>query len=296
VLSNVDGYAPGRARRTAASLADRWIESRLAATTRAVRAALRRYRFNDAASALYQFIWHEFCDWYLEIAKLSLYRAEAPADRLRTQHTLVTVLERTLRLLHPFMPFITEELWQQLPREGESIMVARYPRVRAGQADAAAEREMAAVMELVTAVRNVRGEMRIAPGVILGVTVRAAGEHAELFTAQQPLVEALARVRLTIDPAAARRAGTALAVVGASEVYVDLAGVVDLAAERQRLAKEIARARESVGFVSAKLARADFVEKAPAEVVERERARLVEQQALLDKLEASRLWIDDGQP
>ena len=122
---------------------------------------MRRYRFNDAASALYQFIWHELCDWYLEIAKLSLYRAGEPAARLRTQHTLVTVLEQALRLLHPFMPFITEEIWQQLPHRGESVMVAPYPRRRAALTDGAAERDMGLVIELVTALRNIRGEMRI---------------------------------------------------------------------------------------------------------------------------------------
>src|SRR5262249_11332928 len=143
VLANLEAYRATAARRTPRELPDRWVESRLAATVRDVRQHLKRYRFNDAASALYQFIWHELCDWYLEIAKLSLYRAESPAARLRTQHTLVTVLETALRLLHPFMPFITEELWQRLPHRGESIMVAPYPRAKAGQTDAEAEREMA---------------------------------------------------------------------------------------------------------------------------------------------------------
>jgi valyl-tRNA synthetase len=294
VLANLEGYAPAAARRTPRDLADRWIESRLAATVRDVRQHLKRYRFNDAASALYQFVWHELCDWYLEIAKLSLYRAESPAARWRTQHTLVTVLETALRLLHPFMPFITEELWQRLPHRGDSVMVAPYPRVKAGQVDADAERDMAAVMELVTAVRNIRGEMRIAPGAPLAVTVRPAAVHAALFTSARPLVESLTRAALTLDAAATRPPTSALALVGDSEVYVSLAGVVDLDAERQRLGKEIARVRETIDFVTAKLGRADFVEKAPAEIVERERSRLAEQRTLLEKLEASRRWIDDA--
>src|SRR5919198_3028321 len=172
VLSNLDGYDAAKARKAEPALADRWIQSRLAATAGAVRAALRRYRFNDAASAVYQFLWHEYCDWYLEIAKLSLYRAAEPVERLRTQHTLVEVLETTLRLLHPFMPFVTEEVWQRLPHKGESIMVAPYPKATRKHHDPAAEREMAAVMDVVTAVRNIRGEMRIAPGAILSVTLR----------------------------------------------------------------------------------------------------------------------------
>jgi valyl-tRNA synthetase len=294
VLANLDGYTPAAARRTAPALAERWIEGRLHTTTAVVRRALRRYRFNDAASALYQFIWHELCDWYLEMAKLSLYRPDAPAARLRTQHTLVTVLESALRLLHPFMPFITEEIWQQLPHRGVSIMRAPYPRARRVAVEDRVKADMETVIALVTALRNIRGEMRIAPGVVLTATARAVDGHAALFEGQAPLVEALARVRLSIDLEATRRAGTALAVVGASEVYVDLAGVVDLVAERQRLDKEVAKVQEAIAFVGGKLARPEFVERAPAEIVERERARLAEHRALLDKLEASRRWIDDG--
>src|SRR2546428_12078214 len=120
----------------------------LAATIAEILSSIRRYRFSDAASSVYQFLWHEFCDWYLEIAKLSLYRAESPARRARTQATLVRVLEATLRLLHPFMPFITEELWQRLPHHGESIMIAPDPRGARKQRNADAERQMTAGMDL----------------------------------------------------------------------------------------------------------------------------------------------------
>jgi valyl-tRNA synthetase len=296
VLANLEGYRPAAARQSPPTLADRWIESRLQATIHAVRRALGRYRFNEAASALYQFVWHEFCDWYLEIAKLSLYQQESAAVRARTQHTLVSVLEPTLRLLHPLMPFITEEIWQQLPHRGESIMVAPYPRARAARIDSEAERQIQSVIDLVTAIRNVRGEMRITPGVSLAVTVRATDEHLTLFEEQRPLIEMLARCRLTIDPDASRPTNAALTVVGASEVYVDLTGVVDLVAERQRLTKEMARLDETLAFLTGKLARSDFVERAPAEIVERERTRLAEARALRDKLEESRRWIDDGRP
>ena len=294
VLSNLDGYEPARARRAPRRAADAWIESRLAATVGAVRTSLRRYRFNDAASAIYQFLWHEFCDWYLEIAKLSLYRPERPAERLRTQHTLVTVLEATLRLLHPFMPFITEELWQRLPHAGDSIMVAPYPRARGRRGDPEAERAMRAVMDVTTAIRTIRGEMRIPPGVALAATLRPPRDARGLFEAGRPLVEALARARLTLDPDAARPRNSALAVVGTAELYVELEGVVDLAAERQRLQKEIGRAAEAIAFLRGKLARKEFVERAPVEIVERERERLGEQEALRAKLAASLGWIGDG--
>jgi valyl-tRNA synthetase len=294
VLANLDGYDAGRARRVPPSLADRWIASRLARAVGEVRANLRRYRFNDAASAVYQFMWHELADWYLETAKVPLYRADDPARRLRTQHTLVTVLETALRLLHPFMPFITEELWQRLPHRGESIMVAPYPRVPRRAIDEEAERRMGAIMGVVTAIRNIRGEMRIGPGVTLSVIVRAGGDHAGLLEEHRALVEALARVRLAVDPQATRPAASALAVVGPSEVYVELAGVVDLAAERARLEKEVRRAGDAVASIESKLARPEFVERAPAAVVERERERLAEQRRVLEKLEASLAWIRDA--
>jgi valyl-tRNA synthetase len=291
VLSNLDGYDARRARKAPPALADRWIRSRLAATIRGVREALRRYRFNDAASAIYQFVWHELCDWYLELAKVPLYRPGSPAERLAAQHTLVTVLETTLRLLHPFMPFITEEIWQRLPGTGESIMIASYPRVLRGQVDATAERDMAAVMEAVVAIRNIRGEMRIAPGVPLSVTIRPAADAVPLFAATASLVGSLARAEVRVDPVAARPPTSALAVLGAAELYVDLAGVVDVAAERARLDKEIRKVTDTIGFIEGKLARADFVERAPAEIVEKERQRLGEQQALRQKLEASLGWF-----
>jgi len=294
VLSNLDGFDAALAKKTPPALADVWIESRLAATIAEVRTAMRRYRFSDAASAVYQFLWHEFCDWYLEIAKLSLYRAESPAQRARTQATLVRVLETTLRLLHPFMPFITEELWQRLPHTGESIMIAPYPRVTRKQPNADAERQMTAVMDLVTAVRNIRGEMRIAPGVTLAVTLRPSRDGGELFAGNSALIDTLARARLAVDRRATRPRNSAMAVLDGSELYVDLAGVVDLAAERQRLEKEIKRAAESVEFLKGKLARPEFAERAPAEIVARERERLTEQEALRAKLLASLAWVDDG--
>src|SRR5256885_4098317 len=293
VLSNLDGYDAAKARKVEPTLADRWIQSRLAATIGAVRTSMRRYRFNDAASAVYQFLWHEYCDWYLESAKLSRPRAAEPGERLRPQHTLVEVLETTLRLLHPFMPFVTEEVWQRLPHKGESIMVAPYPKAARKQHDPTAEREMGAVIDVVTAVRNIRGAMRIADGVTLTATLRPARGAEALFTTTGPLVETLARARLRVDPRASRPRNSALAVVAGSEIYVELAGVIDPAAERARLQKEIGRVKESVEFRKRKLARPEFVERAPAEIVAHERERLAADEALLEKLTASLGWLDD---
>jgi valyl-tRNA synthetase len=292
VLSNLDGYDPAAARKTQPDLAARWIQSRLQAAIAAVRAHLKAYRFNDAAGAIYQFLWGELADWYLEIAKTDLYRADDPARRLATQHALVTTLEATLRLLHPFMPFITEEIWQRLPHEGESIMIAPYPKVVRRQVDAEAEREMAVVMGVVATIRNIRGEMRVAPGVTLAATVKpGAAASTALVRDHAPLIQTLARAAVTVDPRASRPRSSALGVVGDIEVYVALEGIVDLAAERQRLEKEIKRAEEAIAFGRAKLARPEFAERAPAEIVDKEREKVAQQEALREKLVASLSWV-----
>jgi valyl-tRNA synthetase len=293
VLSNLDGYDPRAGAGAGETVAERWIRRQLASTVLEVRDALEKYRFNDAASALYQFVWSDYCDWYLEIAKRSLYKPESPAARQATQHTLVTVLEHTLRLLHPLMPFITEEIWQRLPHEGESIMIAAYPKGAALTSDADVDRFVTLVMGAVTAIRTIRGEMRIPPGTTLHVTVKPQGGDAAVFTQHRALIEALGRVELTVDPAAMRPKASALGVTGGSELYVALGGVVDVGAERQRLQKEIKRAADAIGFTRTKLGRPDFVDKAPAEIVEKEREKLAENEALHAKLTASLSWLGE---
>jgi len=287
VLTNLEGYDAKLARRGKPSVADRWVLSRLAATVASVRKALDGYRFNDAASAVYQFLWHEFCDWYLEIAKRSLYQSEDPVARAVTQRTLVEALEVTLRLLHPFMPFISEEIWQQLPHEGESIMIAPFPRAGRKWRDAEAEAEMRPLIDIVGAVRTIRSESRISPAAEIRVTIRPGASGAEGLQAAAPLIGALSRSVITVSVDAARPPQSAHGVAGDAEVFVHLEGVVDLAAERNRLVKEIERADKEIAFLGGKLARPDFVERAPAEIVERDRARLAEQRRVHEKLSAS---------
>ena len=288
VLSNLEGYDPAAAM-APPGLPERWIQSRLQGAITVVREALEAYRFNDATGAIYQFLWNDLCDWYLEIAKIALYRGDDTAARRRVQHTLVTTLETTLRLLHPFMPFITEELWQRLPHAGESIMIAPYP-TPSTAVDAAAEGDMALLVQAVTTIRNIRGEMRLSPATTLNATVRAAATDEPVLQANRVLVDTLARARVTLDPRATRPRASALGVAGQSEIYVELEGLVDLAAERQRLEKEIKRAGEAMAFTRAKLARPDFTERAPVEIVDKERDKLAELEALHAKLVASLSW------
>src|SRR6266481_3324035 len=287
VLTNLDGYDPALARRGMPSVADRWIKSRLTEATAQVRKAIDTYRFNDAASAVYQFLWHEYCDWYLEIAKRSLYQPESPEAKAVTQRTLVETLETTLRLLHPFMPFLSEELWQRLPHKGDSIMIAPFPKATRKGRDAAAETEMASVIAVVSAIRTIRSESRISPAVELAVSVACPSKDAARLRAAVPLIGALSRARVTVEPGAARPPQSAHAVTGDADVFVHLEGVVDVGAERARLQKEIDKARKETSFLEGKLGRPDFVERAPAEVVARDRERLAEQGQILEKLTAS---------
>jgi len=295
VLSNLEGYDPALARRGTPSVADRWIRSRLTEATAQVRKAIDGYRFNDAASAVYQFLWHEYCDWYLEIAKRSLYQPESPAARAVTQRTLVEVLETTLRLLHPFMPFISEELWQRLPHTGDSvpaparsIMIAPFPKASRKARDPEAERLMAPVLDVVSAIRTIRSESRISPAVELAVTVRPASPAvATSLVSSAGIIGGLARAAITVAADGARPASSAMATTPSGDVLVRLEGVVDFDAERQRLRKEIEKARKEIAFLEGKLGRPEFVERAPAEVVERERARLTEQRETERKLAAS---------
>ncbi len=288
VLANLDGYDPRRARRAAPAVADRWILSRLALAVTTVRRALDGYRFNDAASTLYHFVWDELCDWYLEVAKRSLYQTDDAAARAATQHALVTVLETTLRLLHPFMPFVTEEIWQRLPHQGDSIMVAPYPRVRRRGRDLEAERAMEPLLDVVGAIRTIRSESRIGPGTALTVSVRPVVPGAEpAIREAAPLIGALSRSTVSVMRDGIRPAHTAHAVTRTAEVFVHLEGVLDLAVERTRLTREIEKAEREIAFLEGKLGRPEFVERAPAEVVERERARLAEQRQVRQKLSAT---------
>jgi valyl-tRNA synthetase len=288
VLTNLDGYRPGR-RKAPPALADRWIVTRLHQTVADVRRALAAYRFNDAAGAIYHFLWHDYCDWYIEWSKLTLYRSEDPGARARTQATLVEVLEATLRLLHPFMPFLTEEIWQRLPkgpRAPESVMIARYPRASRRKADAGALAEVAPVMSVVAAVRTLRSEMQIPPARPLTVVVRPPGEGvvAGILRENVAAIGALARAEVRIDPDAARPPHSAIKVTESGEVYVPLEGVLDLAEERARLGRELAKVEVEIGRLEAKLGRAEFRERAPAEVVAREETRRDEQRGLATKL------------
>ena len=257
---------------------DRWIIGRLDALTEAVNESLAEFELGEAQQKLYDFVWNDFCDWYIEMAKVRL-RENDPGAAL----TLVHVLERSLRLLHPFMPFVTEEIWQNLtsrvpaPAAGlpASIMVAEYPRMETPRAAADAESEMDVVMQTIRAVRNMRAQLRIPAAQKLEASIESNGMRT-VVEEEREAISVLARVeplRVLAGDEAAAGTGVSL-VVNPLVVRLPLSGIVDLDAESQRLAQELANTRRNQERVEQLLANANFVAKARPEVVEKERERL----------------------
>ncbi len=266
------------------ALADRWIWSRFAATRDVVDASLADYRIQEAAKAIYDFFWHEYCDWYLELAKPRFYGDDAPA-RNTARLVAYQVLEASLRLLHPIMPFVTEDLWQRLPHVGLSITRAPWPDPL--DRDPEAEADMGFLMQAVVQVRTVRSEMNVPPGRTAEVIAHATGRDAALLAAARPMFATLARAELTIDARAVRPPVAAAAVVGASELFVPLAGLIDLDVERRRLTKELERIGKELASAEARLGSQEFLARAPSEVVARERERRTELGATRDKVARS---------
>jgi valyl-tRNA synthetase len=297
-LMNLEGYVdrggdPAAAARTAA---DRWILARLQVAVNGTVEALEAFRFNDAANVVYHFVWHELCDWYVELAKEAFYGEDA-AQKAGAQAVLVHCLKTSYLLLHPFMPFITEELWHVLRAQvkadawPDSIMAGRYP--AAGPVDEAADRAFSPVLGIIDALRNIRGEMGIPFKVALGqasplhVAVTDPAVHRLLRAGEEKRVARMANVeRLEIHLATAtpHAPQSAVAVGAGFEVRVPLAGVIDLAAETARIDKELAKVAADLTLLEKKLSNPSFVERAPAEVVAKDRARVEELREARTKL------------
>lgn len=253
----------------------RWILSRLAAAVEEINRALEDYRFNDAANSIYQFTWHEFCDWYIEMSKASIYNNSE--DKPETIACLIYVLEHSLRLLHPFMPFATEELWQHIkvfvPGSGESIMVSAYP--TSLPRDLPAEEEMSCVTDAITGIRNIRGELNVSPAVEVAVFIRTFDDKSTaILKSNQDIIRNLAKtgdILTGID--IEKPKGSATALRNGFEVYVPLKDLMNLDVEIDRLAKEKLKIDESLVFLSKKLLNEDFLKRAPKDIIEKERIK-----------------------
>lgn len=262
---------------------NRWIATETTRTVRAVTEAIEGYRFNDAAAAAYRFVWNEFCDWYLELVKPILL-GEDEAAKAEARATIAWTLDQIVSLLHPFMPFITEELWDRMatggPREA-SLILSPWPQLSFEDAEAAAEINW--LVELISSVRSVRSEINVPPAAQVPLAVvGASAETVRRLGVHDALIRRLARIS-AIDIVEASPKGAVQIVVGEATLALPLAGVVDIAAERTRLGKELDKAAKEIAKIEAKLGNEQFVSRAPEEVIEEQRERLAEAQQLAAK-------------
>ena len=280
------------------SLADRWITGKLEETTAAVAKAVGNYRFDLASQALYEFIWNEYCDWYLELSKPVLWDDNAAdAAKRGTRHTLLQVLEKMLRLVHPFMPFITEEIWQTVGpmagKTGATIMLQPYPEAGEKGVDSVANADIEWLKGVIVGIRNIRGEMNIAPGKELPVLFRNGDQRDQtrLENNAQFLKKLAKLADLTWLSAGEEGPVAATALVGELEILVPMAGLIDKDAELQRLGREIEKLEKDLSRIKGKLGNASFVDKAPAAVVAKEKEKMEAQQQALETLQEQQRQI-----
>ena len=292
-LMNLEGFdAEAPAPKTLGRI-DGWILARLERVTEKVDAALEDLAINEATLAIYHFFWNELCDWYIELAKPILYSEDQPVARAATQWTLVRVLDSALRLLHPFIPFASEEIWARLPLGEDrppALVVADYPKPDPSRHNAAAEADVEALRGVITSVRNIRGELGISPGRPVPVVLHVADAATKaLFEEEQLILSRVGRVSaLQVDVGGARPRGAAMQLSGAVEVFVPLAGLIDFAEELARLDKALAKEQKGLLKVEQKLANPRFVDNAPEAIVAKERGRLEDHRDTLEKLQTSR--------
>ena len=298
-LMNLDGHEPDEFEAKLGSvqmplgLADRWILSRLQRVAVDVDAALETFRFSDAANAIYQFVWRDVCDWYIELSKPHLHQPPdgTPVSPRRrcVQGTLAHVLEQTLRMLHPFAPFVTEEIWQKLPKPGHlpaSLMITIYPKGDPRLVDEAAEREMALVQEAAVAVRMLRSTYNVPPSWSVPVEVRVPDDtQRSLVDRHRALIENAARVTMSLTSGGAAVPQSAKEIVGAwAEVVMPLAGLIDVDAEKTRLGKDIAKSEKEIGNLEKRLGNPQFLERAPEDVIAELKTRLADEQTRRQRL------------
>ncbi|HLD14590.1 MAG TPA: valine--tRNA ligase, partial [Burkholderiales bacterium] len=299
VLMNTEGKDCGIAGEVALNTADRWIVSRLHEVTAEVEAALKEYRFDLAAQALYSFTWNEYCDWYLELSKVVLTDTQASANTQRgTRQTLVQVLETLLRLLHPLMPFITEEIWQRIAplagKKGAAIMLQPYPVTDPAKIDKASTEEMGWTMAVIGAIRTTRSERDISPAKFLPVLLSEGSERERGWMERhaQYLKQVARAESLRWLGKGESAPESAMQLVGRMKVLVPLGAFINKQEEVARIKKEIDRVEKELVKAKAKLANQDFVARAPAQVVEQEKGRVAEFEAALVKLSQQRAQVE----
>lgn len=289
VLMNLEDFEPG-AQSVQHTLADRWIISRYQRVTEDVTQLLEAYELGEAARVLYEFIWNEFCDWYIELTKPRLYGKTTEQDRYTAQAVLTAVLKGTLELLHPFMPFITEEIWQHLPGKGVSVIRAAWPTSQKDLIDPEAERQMEMFMDVTKAIRHIRSEMNVPPGRQVEALLEAPADSGRAVLERvTEYTQSLANARVTIYQQLNKKPEQAAhAVTHGVEVFVPLKGLINIDQETARLRKELAALEKDLAKVQGKLRNQGFLSKAPAAVIEKEQKKEAElegkQSAIKDRL------------
>jgi valyl-tRNA synthetase len=297
VLMNMEGKSVSDAAHHAPhfSPADRWIISRFESTAKQIEECMESYRFDIAAQTLQEFVWNEYCDWYVELSKPVLWDDEAnPEAAAAARFVLLSILEKSLRLMHPFMPYITEEVWQRIAPllgiNGDSIMLQPFPIPNADNLDAQAEESIEWIKGVIVGVRNIRGEMDISPAKTINVFLRSENQiDKQRLDEARVFLQKLAKLNSIdwLEPdAPAPTAATQLH--GQLEILVPMAGLIDVAAEQARLDKEIAKLEGGIKAVGGKLGNAKFVDNAPEAVVAKEREKLAEMESAVTALRTKR--------
>jgi valyl-tRNA synthetase len=253
-------------------LPERWILSRLAFTVDEVNKHLSHYRFNDAANSIYQFVWHEFCDWYIEFTKPVLYKGSSE-EHAAIINCLFFVLEKILQLLHPFMPYVTEDIWHNVFKQSKSIMMSKYPDVIERNIDA--EEKMGRVIDAVAGIRSIRGELNIAPSLEIMADIKASSADIEnVLKENLSAIMKLTRCReINIGEDIRRVKDSAVSVKEGMEIYIPIGGLLDISSEVLRLRKDMAKIDEAMVFLNKKLLNEDFLKRAPKDIVQKEREK-----------------------
>ena len=291
VLMNLEGFDAKKVNKSDLDfeLVDHWIYSRLHETIDQVNKNLDTYTLDEAAKAVYEFIRGDFCDWYVEMAKVRLYANDDLRSKITAQRVLRDVLESALKLLHPFMPFITEELWQHIKLEGETIMLADFPKAEQNLISSEVDNAMTYIQEVITALRNIRAEAGVAPSKEVSALIKTASEsELSILSDNKAFLMKLAKLSsLQFGKELQKPDLSGFRVVGSSEIIVPLLGLLDIEAESKKILDQIAKLEQGLANTNAKLSNETFVSKAPAAVIEREKANLADYQQKIEKLQAN---------
>jgi len=290
LLMNLDeSFTPKKPQAAALTRFDKWILHQLNATIREVDHALTEYRFNDAASSLYTFFWNDYCDWYLELTKPRLFNKEDAASADAARQVLFHVLKTSLKLMHPFMPYITEEIHSRTGGEGDMLIVAAWPETEAAYDFAQAANETVLFQEIIYKIRNIRGEMNVTPDKKANLVVKTGDASIRtLVTEEAAQIRSLAKVEeITVNADYTPDKTDCAAAIAGAEIFVPLKGLIDIAKETERLTKELGKIEADIARAGGKLSNEKFMASAPADIVAKEKEKLAEAEELKAKLTAA---------